>query len=91
MKLGPDVHRPIIPFTLSYQKKPAIKYFGLVDSGADKTYIASELANVLGIKDITTGREEFVAGIGGQSKAYFHIVTINIGGWNFDVTVGFTG
>lgn len=90
MKLSRNVYRPILPFTITYQKSSPIKYFGLVDSGADCTYVAGELANVLGIKDIKTGREEFVTGIGGRSKAYFHTITISIGGWNFDIEAGFS-
>src|SRR5437868_6538571 len=90
LKLSPDVYRSIIPFTLSYKKGTPIKYFGLVDSGADNTLIAGELSGVLGIKDIKTGREDYISGIGGKSKVYFHPVTINVGGWNFDIEVGFT-
>ena len=98
IKLANNLYRPILPFTVSYKKGTPIKsykkgtpikYFGLVDSGADKTYIASELAGVLGVKDLSMGKEESVAGINGLSKAYFHPVTINIGGWNFDIKAGF--
>ena len=89
IKLANGLYRPILPFTVSYKKGIPIKYFGLVDSGADKTYIASELAGVLGVKDLSTGKEESVQGINGLSKSYFHPVTINIGGWNFDIEAGF--
>ena len=90
MNLGQGIYRPIVPFHVSYQESKAIKYFGLVDSGADFTYIAGELAPLIGIKDIKSGREGSVAGIGGVSKVYFHPVTINIGGNNFDIEAGFT-
>lgn len=90
MKLGPGVYRPILPFTISYRGQKPIKYFGLVDSGADNTLITGELAGLIGIKNIKTGREEFVAGIGGQSKVYFHLITITISGHNFDIEAGFT-
>lgn len=89
IKLANGIHRPILPLTVYYQKGTPIKYFGLVDSGADKTYIASELAGVLGVKNLTTGKVESVAGVNGLSKAYFHPVKINIGGWNFDIEAGF--
>ena len=90
MKLGPDTYRSIVPFAISFQGGKSIKYFGLVDSGADSTYIAGELAGALGIKDVTTGRMESVMGIGGKSEAYFHSVIINIGGHNFNIEAGFT-
>ena len=89
IKLAPNLYRPILPFTVSYKKGIPIKYFGLVDSGADKTYLASEIAGVLGVKDLSAGKEESVQGINGLSKSYFHPVTINIGGWNFDIEAGF--
>ena len=89
IKLANGVYRPILPFTISYQNGRPIKYFGLVDSGADKTYIASELAGVIGIKDLYKGKEESVSGINGKSKAYFHTATINVGGWEFDIEAGF--
>ncbi len=83
-------YRPVLPFTISYNKGTPIKYFALVDSGADKTYIASELASVIGISDLKTGRKESVSGINGApNNVYFHPVTINIGGWDFDIEAGF--
>jgi len=90
MKLGQGVYRPIIPFYISYQGGKLIKYFGLVDSGADYTYIASELAPLMGIKDLKSGREDSVTGIGGKAKIYFLPITVNIGGHNFNIEAGFT-
>ncbi|MEX2013550.1 MAG: retropepsin-like aspartic protease [Parcubacteria group bacterium] len=90
MKLGPNIYRPILPFHISFQESRSIKYFGLVDSGADFTYIAGELAPLIGIKNIKSGREGAVTGIGGKAKVYFHPVTINIGGHDFDIEAGFT-
>jgi len=90
MDLGQGIYRPILPFDISYQGGRTIKYFGLVDSGADYSYIASELAPLLGIKDIKSGRENSVTGIGGKARIYFHPITINIGGHNFEIEAGFT-
>lgn len=70
MNLGQGIHRPIIPFNISYQGGRTVKYFGLVDSGADYSYIASELAPLIGIKNIKSGREDLVTGIGGKTKVY---------------------
>ena len=90
MNLGQGIYRPIVPFYISQNGGKEIKYFGLVDSGADFTYIAGELAPLIGIKNMKSGREDLVIGIGGASKVYFHPVTINIGGNNFDIEAGFT-
>ena len=90
MKLGPGIYRPILPFAISYQGGRAIKYFGLVDSGADTALIVAELASLIGIKNIDTGREESVTGIGGKSRVYFHKVTVTVGGHDFVVEAGFT-
>ena len=90
LKLGPNIYRPILPFTVSYRDGLPLKYFGLVDSGADYTLIAGELATLIGIKDIETGRKELVTGIGGASPVYFHNIMINIGGHDFRIEAGFT-
>ena len=35
MDLGQGIYRPILPFNISYRGGRIVKYFGLVDSGAD--------------------------------------------------------
>ena len=85
-----NMRRPVVPFTISYRNEKPVKYWGLLDSGADHTLIDARLANLIGIEDITTGKEESVEGIGGQSKVYFHPITVNIGGWEFSIDAGFT-
>src|SRR3989344_9232299 len=90
MKLGQGIYRPILPFVVSHKGGNQVKCFALVDSGANNTLIAGELANLLGIKDIKSGREESVTGIGGKSKVYFHEITITVGGHNFNIEAGFT-
>ncbi len=92
INIAKGTYRPVLPLTVCYKKGKPIKYFALVDSGADKTYLASELAPVLGISDLTIGRKESVSGINGLSDdVYFHSITINIGGWDFDIETGFMG
>ena len=88
-KLITGVHRPILPFLIYYKNEMPLKYFGLVDSGADKTYFGAELANILGIKNLENGKPEHVAGVNGISNAFFHPITINIGGYNFNIEAGF--
>ena len=88
--IAKGTYRPVLPFTVSYNNATPIKYFALVDSGADKTYIASELASILGISDLKTGKKGSVSGINGlPNNVYFHPVTINVGGWDFDIEAGF--
>lgn len=89
IKLADGVLRPILPIKISYKKGSSVKYYGLVDSGADKTYIAAELAGLLGIENIYSGREESISGVNGLSKAYFYPITLNIGGWDFNIEAGF--
>jgi len=88
-KLATDIYRPIIPISVSYSGGNFIKYFALVDSGADKCYFASEIASVLGIKNLENGRKEDVIGVNGKSEAYFHPVIVMIGGWKYNIEVGF--
>lgn len=88
--IAKGTYRPVLPFTISYNKGTPIKYFALVDSGADKTYIASEMAPILGISNLKSGKKNSVSGISGvPNNVYFHPITINIGGWNFDIEAGF--
>lgn len=66
-----------------------LKYFGLVDSGADKSYLGVEFAGILGIENLEGGKMEHVAGVNGISIAYFHPVAFNIGGHKFNTEIGF--
>ena len=81
--------RPVIPISISYKKGTPVKYFALIDSGADKCYMAAEIAPLLGIPNYQTGRKDDVSGINGKSDAYFHKVTVSVGGWLYEMEVGF--
>ena len=88
-KIAQKILRPVIPISVAYKKGKPVKYFALLDSGADRCYFASEIASVIGIPNYKLGRREDVSGINGKSDAYFHKVTITIGGWPYEVEVGF--
>lgn len=90
-KLQGGVIRPIIPVEVRTAKGGPVKYFALVDSGADICIFHGEIAELIGIKDIKTGKKNFVSGITqGESQPYYiHPVTISVGGWPYDINVGF--
>ncbi len=88
IKLITGIERPIIPFEISYKNAGSLRYYGLIDSGADHSYFGSEMASPLGI-DLYSGRKDKVVGINGLSDVYFHPITLNIGGNNFNIEAGF--
>jgi hypothetical protein len=88
-KIAQKILRPVIPILVSYKNARPVKYFALIDSGADKCYLASEIAPLIGIPNYKTGKREDVSGINGKSDAFFHNVTISVGGWPFEMEVGF--
>lgn len=88
-KISQKILRPVIPISVSYKNGKSVKYFALLDSGADKCYLAAEIAPLIGIPNYKTGRRDDVSGINGKSDAYFHKVTVYIGGWPYEVEVGF--
>lgn len=88
-KIAQKILRPVIPISVSYKNGKPVKYFALVDSGADRSYFAAEIAPLVGIPNYETGHREDVSGINGKSDAYFHKVTISVGGWPYEMEVGF--
>lgn len=90
-RLSDGIQRPIIPVTVRNPRtKQSIRYFGLVDSGADSCIFAGEIAELIGL-DIATGRRLSVSGVveGEQRPFYLHQVEVEIGGWTKLTTVGF--
>ena len=80
--------RPVIPIKVTYKGK-SIQYEVLIDSGADMCLFHAELGEFLGI-DIAKGKKDIVTGVGGKSSQYvYHPVTINVGGWDFNIKAGF--
>jgi hypothetical protein len=84
-----NVFRPVIPVTIEYGGKK-VAYEALLDSGADWNLFPSIMGEIIGI-DIAKGKREPFGGIGGGGfTAYFHDVTLYIGGWPIKVSCGFS-
>jgi hypothetical protein len=88
-KIALKTLRPVIPISISYQNGKPVKYFALLDSGADKCYLAAEIAPLVGISNYKNGHRDDVSGINGKSDAYFHKVIVSVGGWPYEMEVGF--
>ncbi|GEM_PF-3560746 len=80
---APKIPRPYLPIYLhgATQSTPS-PYFALLDSGADTVLMPEELAELVGIKDIKTGKGPArVVGVGGQTvDIYFHDLEIQVQG-----------
>ena len=87
---GTVILKSIIPIKLSYNGKE-LRYAALIDSGADFCILHSEIGEYLDI-DIKSGTQETFGGIQerGGSEAFLHEVMLNIGGWDYKTTVGFS-
>lgn len=82
------VLRPVIPIKLKQGRKE-IGYHVLVDSGADRCFFDSAIGKEIGI-DIEKGIKQEVFGIGGKASFYYmYRVTIEVGGWPFEIEAGF--
>lgn len=87
---GSSLLKPIIPVGVSYRDKE-LKYTALIDSGADFCIFDSEVAEYLNI-DVHSGKREVFGGIQERegSEAFFHQITLNVGGWDYKTTIGFS-
>ena len=88
-KLERSVERPIVPIKVSSGDK-AVRYFGLVDSGADMNLFHSEISDLLGIK-LEDGIQGYMKGaVEGRSQAYYvHPITLNIAGKSYETHAAF--
>jgi hypothetical protein len=80
--------RPVMPIKVKYGDKK-IDYQVLVDSGADMCLFHSEMGEALGL-NIKSGEMKEVFGVGGKvSVFYLHKINIEVGGWPYEIEVGF--
>lgn len=87
-KLGTQILRPVIPIGIVSDTR-SVRYEVLVDSSADCNIVPADLAELLDI-DFMSGEEIDVGGITGSGMSFFvHQVTIRVGGWDIDVSMGF--
>ena len=87
---GNSILKPIIPVELVGNTEK-IRYAALVDSGADFCIFDAGIGEALGL-DVQSGKTERFGGIqeAGASSAYFHEVTLAVGGWKYHTSVGFS-
>jgi len=82
---GKFVELPLIDITL-----PFGRYLCLVDSGAELCYFHGKIGELLGLK-VRDGKEIKSRGITGeQFVAYLHKIKVKIGGWDYEIEVGFS-
>ncbi len=87
-KYSAQVLRPVIPIEIIHQGR-VVTYEVLVDSGADVCIFDAQIGEILGI-DIAKGDRQEVGGITGIVEPYYiHPVTINVGGWSYEIKAGF--
>ena len=87
---GSSIARPIVPIGISWQNK-SMRYSALIDSGADFCIFDGEVGDYLGI-NVRSGSREVFGGVQerGGAEAFLHEISINIGGWDYKTTVGFS-
>jgi len=87
---GHSILKPIIPVEL-VGRTDTLRYAALIDSGADFCILDASIGETLGF-DVRSGFVESFGGIqeSGASSAYFHEVTLVVGGWKYQTTVGFS-
>ena len=82
------IFRPVISIRLKHANL-SIQYEVLVDSGADLALFHPEVAEYLGI-DFKKGKMNEVFGVGGKASVYYlHPITIEVGGWSYEIEAGF--
>ncbi len=91
---APRVPRPYIPIYLHRGSfSTPSPYYALLDSGADNVLMPEELAEIVGIDDIKTGKGPArIIGVGGQAvDTYFHEIDIRVQGDSrkLPVSIGF--
>lgn len=84
-----NILRPVIPVHIISGNK-RIGYAVLIDSGADYCIFHAGIGEVIGL-DVKNAKQMIYSGIGGvKQTAYFHHVTIEIGGYEHPYYAGFS-
>ena len=83
------VKRPVITIEVKY-KNESFKYLALIDSGADFCIFHAQVGEALGI-NVKEGKGlEYYGVIGSKEEAFFHDITIIIGGYEKKCYCGFS-
>lgn len=87
---GSSILKPIIPIKITAGKQE-VRYAALIDSGADFCIFDAEIGEYLGL-GIEKGQRVEFGGIQERSgaTAFLQNVLLNIGGWEYKTTVGFS-
>jgi hypothetical protein len=83
-----SVLRPIINISVKFQDRK-LRLFALLDSGADWCLFPASMGEYLCIQ-VDQGEKIEFTGISALGVAYFHEVTLEIGGWEHNCLVGFS-
>jgi gag-polyprotein putative aspartyl protease len=70
------IYRPVIPFTLIGPAGP-LDFFGLLDTGADETYITRRMAERLGI-EVGDAPTHVIESAGGEIGISYGVATIEL-------------
>lgn len=83
------IKRPVIPVEVKYNGN-SIKYLALIDSGADFCIFHAQIGEAVGI-DIKKGKMlEFYGIVGDKKEAFFHNISISVGGIEKECYCGFS-
>lgn len=87
-----SIYRPVIPFTLA-GPTGSLDFFGLLDTGADETYITRGMAERLGIA-LDNTNEYVIESAGGEVSVVYGTVAIDISDgtemYRWRATIGIT-
>jgi hypothetical protein len=70
------IYRPVVPFTLAGPTE-TLDFFGLLDTGADETYITRRMAERLGLL-VEHGSEYVIESAGGEVSVTYGIVKFEV-------------
>ena len=86
------IYRPVVPFSL-IGPNGLVDFFGLLDTGADESYITREMAERLGL-DLNDTSKYVIESAGGEVSVSYSDVVIEFGEGNeqyrWPVTIGIT-
>lgn len=83
-----SIVRPIINVALKYQKE-RLRYLVLLDTGSDYCLFPESIGEKLGIAVRNGKKWEFSGSTARGGVAYFHNITLEIGGWDHKCYAGF--
>jgi hypothetical protein len=89
---GGRIYRPVVPFSI-IGSKGLVDFFGLLDTGADESYITREMAERLGL-DVNDTSKYVIESAGGEISVGYSSAVIEVRDGNeryrWSVTIGIT-